>query len=231
VIRAPSFPLDNDSTARSFDTLPEEPKMISPATKRSPLARLLLCGLAAATACNSREGKGDIAHSTESAAATSDGRHHNSACALVTRGEMEDILGSPVEAPHVGDDGDEASCAYPVPGGLSAVQISVDWSGGVSGWQGVKLGRELLDKTAAGMGLGQFNEPVAGLGDEAFVQSVRMPKIEVRGSSPLDLSSLGGGQGVLWVKKGDAVMSITVANQENAKEKATAVARKALARM
>jgi hypothetical protein len=81
------------------------------------------------------------------------------------------------------------------------------------------------------MGLGQFNEPVQGLGDEAFVQSVKLPKLQVSGSSPLDLGALASGQGVLWVKKGNAVVSVTVANEEDAKEKATAIARKALSRM
>ena len=64
----------------------------------------------------------------------------------------------------------------------------MDWNGGLAAWKGVTLGKQLMDKTATGMGLGQFNEPVAGLGDEAFVQSVELPKLDVP-PAPRRLSS------------------------------------------
>jgi hypothetical protein len=188
---------------------------------------LLLCGLAAAVGCTSDKAE-DVALASTREPPT---KGVNRVCGLVTRSEMESILGSPVEPPHDGDDADKTTCVYAVPGGISAAEISVDWEGGPAAWKGVSLGKQLMDKTATGMGLGQFNEPVAGLGDEAFVQGVKLPKLDVPGSAPLELGALASGHGVLWVKKGDAVMSITVANEEDAKEKATAIARKALSRM
>ena len=210
--------------------------MRSSALLRIPTKTFALCVLASAGACKSKDASKDASHDVASApselsdSATGE-TSHGRVCDLVTRAEVEEIVGKPVEAPQAGDDGGQTKCVYSVPGGVSAVEIDVDWRGGDTGWEGVKAGKEVMDKTSSGMGMGQFNEPVSGVGDEAFVQSVKMPKLTVPGSSPVDLSGIGGGQGVLWARKGDAILSVTIANQENAKEKVTAVAKKVVSRM
>jgi hypothetical protein len=152
-------------------------------------------------------------------------------CALVSRSEMESILGSPVESPRETGDPGESKCDYPVPGGISTVGITIDWNAGDAGWKGATVGRTVMDKTAGDVAVECMNETVGGLGDEAFVQSIEMPKLSIGRVGGVDLGSLGGGQSALWVKKGQAVMSIIVANQENAKEKSIAIAREALRRM
>lgn len=199
------------------------------AIHRALLRAMLAMAVAVPVGCgrqsDGKQSNGDPAASDAAA------EPRRSGCSLVTRSEMETILGGPIEPPVDSTDASHTKCSYPVPGGLSAVGIQVDWNGGAAGWKGVSLGKTVMDKTTAGMGMGDFNEPVAGLGDEAFVQSVKMPKLPAGSIGGIDLSSLASGEGVLWVKKGKAIMSVTVANQDSAKDKAIAVARVALGRM
>ena len=194
------------------------------------LAASLLC---VAVACKS---KSEIANAAVASAASeqSDGTiapDARDACELVTRGEMEEVLGKPVDSPKNGEDGDKAKCVYAIPGSATAVQIEVTWNGGDAAWSGVKAGKKLLDNTSAEAGVGPIEEPIPNLGDEAFIQSVKMPKISLPENSGLDVASLGGGQGVLWMRKGADIVCITIANQDGAKEKAIAIAHKTLGRL
>ena len=194
------------------------------------LAASLLC---VAVAC---ESKSEIANAAVASAASeqSDGTiaaDARDACELVTRGEMEEVLGKPVDSPKNGEDGDKAKCVYAIPGSATAVQIEVTWNGGDAAWSGVKAGKKLLDNTSAEAGVGPIEEPIPNLGDEAFIQSVKMPKISLPQNSGLDVASLGGGQGVLWMRKGADIVCITIANQDGAKEKAIAIAHKTLGRL
>ena len=197
---------------------------------RYALAASLIC---AAAACKSKSEIPDLAAASAASdqpdtAVTSDARD---ACDLVTRAEMEEVLGKPVDAPKNGEDGDKAKCVYPIPGSATAVQIEATWDGGDAGWAGVKAGKKLLDNTAPAEGVGPMEEPIPNLGDDAFIQSVKMPKIALPANSGLDISSLGGGQGVLWMRKGAVILCITIANQDDAKEKAIAIAHKTLVRL
>lgn len=204
-------------------------------TREVTRSAILACAIAATAsmgACKSKSGIPELAaqesEHADTAAVTPDARD---ACDLVTRGEMEEVLGKPVDAPKNGEDGDKAKCDYAVPGSATAVQIEVRWDGGDAAWAGVKAGKKLLDNTSSGMGAGPMDEPIPNLGDDAFIQSVKMPKIALPANSGIDIASLGGGQGVLWMKKGADVVSITIANQEDVKEKAIAIAHKTLARL
>jgi hypothetical protein len=199
---------------------------------------LALCTLAggvlfAAVACKSKSDMENLAAASAASeqtdtAAAPDARD---ACDLVTRNEMEEVLGKPVDPPKNGEDGDKAKCVYAIPGSATAVQIEVTWNGGDAAWAGVKAGKKLLDNTSAEAGMGPVEEPIPNLGDEAFIQSVKMPKIALPENSGLDIANLGGGQGVLWMRKGADVVCITIANQDEAKEKAIAIAHKTLGRL
>ena len=194
------------------------------------LAAIVLC---AAVACKSKSDIENLAAASAESERTDttitpDVRD---ACDLVTRGEMEDVLGKPVDPPKNGEDGDKSTCVYPIPGSATAVQIEATWDGGDAGWAGVKAGKKLLDNTGVSEGVGPMEEPIPNLGDDAFIQSVKMPKIALPENSGLDISSIGGGQGVLWMRKGAVIICITIANQDDAKEKAIAIAHKTLVRL
>lgn len=194
---------------------------------------LAVCLIGAAAACKSKSEIPDLAAASAASAQADSAAIPGvrDACDLVTRAEMEDVLGKPVDPPKNGEDGDKAKCVYAIPGSATAVQIEATWNGGDAAWAGVKAGKKLLDNTGAEAGVGPMEEPIANLGDEAFIQSVKMPKIALPENSGLDISSLGGGQGVLWMRKGADIICITIANQDDAKEKAIAIAHKTLVRL
>jgi hypothetical protein len=196
---------------------------------------VLACAIAATVSMAACRSKSEIpelaAQESEQADTAAVSPNARDACDLVTRGEMEELLGKPVEAPKNGEDGDKAKCVYAIPGSATAVQIEVRWDGGDAAWAGVLAGKKLLDNSSSGMGVGPVEEPIPNLGDDAFIQSVKMPKIALPANTGIDIANLGGGQGVLWMKKGADVVSITIANQDDVKEKAIAIAHKTLARL
>jgi len=203
------------------------------AIHRRPVSAALALAVMVAIGCGGKTSKGEQAGEVSAGVSgkPADAGPHKAGCSLITRSEMESVLGGPIEQPVDSSDASHGKCTYPVPGGISAVGIQIDWEGGPAAWKGVTIGKKVMDSTTAGMGMDNFNEPVKGLGDDAFVQSVKMPKLPTGSVGGIDLSSLASGEGVLWVKKGAAIMSVTVANQENAKDKAIAVARVAVGRM
>jgi hypothetical protein len=206
--------------------------MMADALRVGTRAAFIGCALASVFACKSKPASAAsttvAASDSTTGSARSDARD---ACSLVTRAEMEEVLGKPVDPPTNGEDGDKSRCNYSIPGSATAVGIEVTWGGGDASWAGVKAGKNLLDKTGSEAGLGPMEEPIPNLGDDAFIQSVKMPKVQLPANTGLDISSLGGGQGVLWMRKGADIVEITIANQEDAKEKGIAIARKALGRL
>jgi hypothetical protein len=80
-------------------------------------------------------------------------------CSLVTKEQVGDALGATVSEAS----GGTSSCRYTVAGGIQALDVRVTWQGGVLA---LKFASVALKGTAGGQ---EFFQPVAGIGDEAYI--------------------------------------------------------------
>jgi hypothetical protein len=81
-------------------------------------------------------------------------------CSLVTKEEVGEALGTTVS----GASGGTSNCQYALSAGNNqALDVSVTWQGGVLA---LKFSRMALKGTAGGQ---EFFQPVAGIGDEAYI--------------------------------------------------------------
>lgn len=126
-----------------------------------------------------------------------------SACALVTKDEMERMLGGELAHAVPSDSPAKTTCTYTGAGGRYA-RIEIEWKGGESGMAGAKLAGSLMQGQADPRI--KVASPIEGLGDEAMM---------VMG-------------GVLNVRKGEALISVDV-RRRDAEQKLREIAEKILA--
>lgn len=143
--------------------------------------------------------------STTVANAASSGASEKSVCSMVTKGEMETILGGSLSHAVPSDTRAQTACTYTGPGGRYA-QVTVEWQGGESGMAGTDLAAKLMGEAAGTM---KVTTPVEGVGDEAKML-------------------IGG---VLNVRKGQALITVDLRMQENSEAKAKAIAQKVIAKL
>ncbi|MEP6731261.1 MAG: hypothetical protein ABJE10_11510 [bacterium] len=162
-------------------------------------------------------------------------------CSVLASVNVGAVAGVKTAAVEDHSEPDEMQCLYAIPGGVSTIEVRVQWHAGDAAWRGARAGKRLLDSAGTDMALGNMTETVKGLGDDAFVQSVQLPSMPdmpklpsipgASGAAGVDLAALMSGQAVLWIKRGESIVMVTVANQQDAKNKAIAVARAVLPRL
>jgi len=143
---------------------------------------------------------------TQAGGPPADGLRRMPACDLITREEMTAILGTPIGTPTVEDSADTAGCLYP-PGGAGSyaqAQVTIDWQ--YSG--GRTFGRQLAD-AFGGSAAGRKVARRVDLGDE----------------STYDMG------GVLSVKLGSALITVTVPMRAQSEEHALAIGQKIVDRL
>ena len=143
--------------------------------------------------------------STATAGVSAPGSSSKSVCSMLTKAEMEAILGGPLSHAVPNDSPAQTVCTYTGAGGRYA-QVTVEWQGGASGMAGTNLAGALMG--AAG-GQVKTTTPVAGLGDEAVML-------------------IGG---VLNVRKGPALVTVDLRMQQDYEAKGKAIAERVLARI
>jgi hypothetical protein len=128
------------------------------------------------------------------------------ACSLISKAEMEGILGGPLAGIDAEERGYKTTCTYlPAEGGYHYAEVTIEWEDAKSLMAGMRFGSQVM-----GMDAGfSVTTPVEGLGDEAFIL-------------------IGG---VLNVRKGDVLIMIDLRMQGDAEEKGKEIARKVLARI
>jgi hypothetical protein len=80
-------------------------------------------------------------------------------CSLVTKEEVGEALGTTISEAS----GGTSSCRYTAAGGIQALDVSVTWQGAALA---LKFARMALKGTGGGQ---EFFQPVAGIGDEAYI--------------------------------------------------------------
>jgi hypothetical protein len=80
-------------------------------------------------------------------------------CSLVTKEEVGEALGTTISEAS----GGTSSCRYTAAGGIQALDVSVTWQGAAFA---LKFSRMALKGTQGGQ---EFFQPVAGIGDEAYI--------------------------------------------------------------
>ncbi|MDP9176061.1 MAG: hypothetical protein M3O61_00105 [Gemmatimonadota bacterium] len=143
--------------------------------------------------------------STTGASAAQPALSARSACSLVTKAEMEGILGGPLTHAVATDSPAQTACTYTGAGSRYA-QLTVEWQGGASGIAGANLAGALMG--AAG-GEVKATTPITGLGDEAVML-------------------IGG---VLNVRKGPALITVDLRMQRDYEAKGKAIAQLVIARI
>jgi hypothetical protein len=125
-------------------------------------------------------------------------------CAMVSKDEMESILGGPLTHAVPTTSPEKSVCTYTGAGGRYA-QVSVEPQGGETGMAGARMAGAMMGNA----GDVKAVTPVEGVGDEA-------------------LMLIGG---VLNVRKGPALITVDLRMQENSEAKAKAVAQKVIAKL
>ena len=125
---------------------------------------------------------------------------------MVTKAEMEGILGGPLSHAVSSDSPAKTECTYTGAGGRYA-QVGVEWQGGQSGMEGLRLAGALMGAAAGGEV--KATTKITGLGDEAVML-------------------IGG---VLNVRKGPALITVDLRMQEDYDQKAKAIAQKVIAKI
>ncbi|MEO8193743.1 MAG: hypothetical protein ABI681_07820 [Gemmatimonadales bacterium] len=143
--------------------------------------------------------------STPVATSAEPGTSARSACALVTKSDMESILGGPLSYAVAKDSPASTVCTYTGAGGRYA-QLTIEWQGGESGIAGARLAGKLMGATAGDV---KVTTPVEGVGDEAIMM-------------------IGG---VLNVRKGPALIAVDLRMQDNSEAKAKAIAQRVIAKL
>ena len=144
--------------------------------------------------------------SGQTVASTSAAPSSKSACTMITKAEMEAILGGPLTYAVPSDTPAQTVCTYTGSGGRYA-QVTVEWRGGESGIAGSNLAGALMN--AATGGDVKASNTVEGIGDEAVM-------------------IIGG---VLNVRKGQALISIDLRMQNDYERKARAIAEQVLTKI
>jgi hypothetical protein len=121
-------------------------------------------------------------------------------CSLITKEEVGETLGTTVSEASVGT----SSCRYTAASGIQALDISVTWQGAALA---LKFSRMALKGTAGGE---EFFQPVAGIGDEAYI-------------APMGTT--------LMFRKGDVLVNIQFHMVGNNVDAAKAIAQKIAARL
>jgi hypothetical protein len=136
-----------------------------------------------------------------------------SACSLVTKEEMQQIVGLPIRVPKP----DESKCLYQaVSNAGHYVQLEVHWNDGRDHLDAARASKRIITKVMKKESPGVDptaivdGETVSGLGDDAFFMTA--------GLMPF-----------LHVRKGDS--AVTIEDFGGTKEEMIAVARKALSRL
>jgi hypothetical protein len=132
------------------------------------------------------------------------GSSAKSVCSMVSKEEMEGILGGSLTHVVPADSPDKTVCTYTGATGRYA-QVSVEWQGGETGMAASRLAGALMGKNSEV----KATTPVEGVGDEAVL--------------------LVGG--VLNVRKGAALIAVDLRGQESNGPKAVAIAQKVIAKM
>jgi len=121
-------------------------------------------------------------------------------CSLVTKEEVAEALGTTISEAS----GDTSSCRYTAAGGNQALGVSVTWQGATLA---LKFSRMALKGTAGGQ---EFFQPVAGIGDEAYI-------------APMGTT--------LMFRKGDVLVNLQLQMVGNNVDAVKAIAQKIVARL
>jgi hypothetical protein len=127
-----------------------------------------------------------------------------SMCSMMSKEEMEGVLGGSLTHAVPTDSPDKTVCTYTGAGGRYA-QVSIEWQGGETGMAASRLAGALMGNNSDV----KATTKVEGVGDEAEL--------------------LAGP--VLNVRKGAALIIVDLRGQENGEARATAIAQKVLARI
>jgi hypothetical protein len=144
--------------------------------------------------------------SGQAIASTGSAPSSRSVCSMITKEQMETILGGPLSFAVPSDTPAQTVCTYTGAGGRYA-QVTVEWQGGESGMAGSNLAGALMNEATGGNV--KASSSIEGLGDEATM-------------------IIGG---VLNVRKGPALISIDLRMQRDYERKGRAIAEQVLAKI
>lgn len=141
----------------------------------------------------------------QSVASAASNPSSRSVCSMITKEQMEAVLGGPLTYAVPSDTPAQTVCTYTGAGRYA--QVTVEWQGGETGMAGSNLAGALMN--AASGGDVKSTSTIEGLGDEAVM-------------------ILGG---VLNVRKGPALISVDLRMQSDYERKARAIAERVLAKI